>query len=92
MYRLIYVVQSLFKVYYIMILIRVFLSWLPHNPTNSVISFIYEVTELLIGPSRRILRRYLNHYPIGIDFSPLVALIILQLIEWVIIRVLLILM
>lgn len=89
LYRLIYIVQTIFKVYYIMIVIRVVMSWIPHNPMNPVFRFIRETTDLVINPIRRILSRFIGQYPMGIDFSPLIALILIQLLESIIIRILL---
>ena len=80
------VVDAAFKAYFVLIFIRIILSWVRHNPYQPIFRFIYETTE----PYLRLFRRIIP--PIGmIDVSPIVALFALQFIEWMIIRVLLML-
>lgn len=65
-----------FQVYSWLLIIRIILSWVRHNPYQPIIKFIYEVTEPYLGLFRRIVP------PMGmIDFSPIVALFVLQLIR-----------
>jgi len=72
-YRIINVV---FQVYYWLILIRIILSFVRHNPYQPLIKFIYEVTE----PWLRIFRRFIP--PVGmIDFSPIAAFFALELLR-----------
>ncbi|MCC6207944.1 MAG: YggT family protein [Gammaproteobacteria bacterium] len=59
------------------ILIQVILSWFgPGSYNNPLFSILYSLTEPLLGPARRIL-------PVmsGIDFSPLLVLVALQLLK-----------
>ncbi|MDF9408772.1 MAG: YGGT family protein [Pelotomaculum sp. PtaB.Bin013] len=73
-----------FRVYSYLIIIRIFLSWIRHNPYQPVFRFIYEVTD----PYLRFFRKIVP--PFGpLDFSPIVALIALQLLQWLVHRVLL---
>ena len=68
------VINVAFQVYAYLMLFRVLLSWVRHNPANPIIRFIYEVTEPVLGLFRRIIP------PIGmIDISPIVAFIALDL-------------
>lgn len=56
------------------IIIRAFLSWIPHSPNNPVAKIIYDITEPLLKPFRLI--------RIGmIDFSPVFAIIALFLLR-----------
>lgn len=59
-----------------LIIIRVLLSWIPHNPKNVFIAFIYDITELILGPIRRIIPPFG-----GLDFTPIFAIILL---DWLI--------
>ena len=60
---------------WLFILIRVLLSWLPVDPGNPIIRLIYEVTEPVLAPFRRVIPR------IGMfDLSPLAALLVIQFI------------
>ena len=57
------------------VLIRALLSWFYPYPTNPVVAFLFHITEPLLGPIRRVLPR------VGaFDFSPIVVIIILQVI------------
>jgi YggT family protein len=75
LYFLIDFVKIIFEVMYWLVIVRVLLSWIPHDPYNPLIKFIYEVTEIVMGPVRRLLPLQ----AMGIDFSPIVVLILLQL-------------
>ena len=58
------------------ILIRVLLSWIRPNPSNPFVQIIYQITEPIMGPLRRVIP------PLGmIDITPIVALIILQILQ-----------
>ena len=56
----------------IIIIARSVMSWFSPRPTNIVAIYLYKVTEPLLMPLRRILPRTGM-----VDFSPLIALIIL---------------
>ncbi|MCG0276968.1 MAG: YggT family protein [Thermanaeromonas sp.] len=60
-----------------LIVARVFISFIPHNPRHPVISFIYDMTEPILG----FFRRLLPSTPLPLDFSPLVAILVIQLLE-----------
>lgn len=71
------VINNLFTFYYILIILRIFLTWIPtmdwgQQPLKSV----REVTDLYLD----IFRRFIP--PVGgLDFSPIIALIVLNLIQ-----------
>ncbi|NMA02350.1 MAG: YggT family protein [Clostridia bacterium] len=77
-------VEIAFNVMYWLIIIRVLLSWIRHDPYNPIFRFIYESTELVLGP----IRRYLPLVFMGIDFSPIVAIFLLQALESLVFRLL----
>ena len=58
------------------ILIQVILSWVAPGTYNPLIGLVYKIAEPVLAPARRILPSVS-----GIDFSPLVALIVLQLLK-----------
>ena len=68
--------RTLIDLYALIILIRVVLSWLPVDRDQAWARFIVDVTEPLVGPIRRILPPFG-----GLDFSPLVAMLLLQLLR-----------
>ena len=70
---------SLISVYYIVLLARVILSWFPLQPGTamaSIGSIIYQVTEPVMGPVRRIIPT------VGmIDISPIVVFFGLRILQ-----------
>lgn len=69
------VISRLLGLYSFIIFLRVIMSWLIANPYNRLYRFLIEITEPVLSPIRRILPK------IGIDFSPWVALILIQLVN-----------
>lgn len=62
------------------ILIQVILSWLAPGNYNPLIGLVHKIAEPLLAPARRIIP------PIsGIDLSPLAALVVLQLLKFLIV-------
>ena len=63
------------------IIFRAIMSWFSPRPTNILAVILYRVTEPLLAPLRRIIPR------VGMfDFTPLAAIILLQLIWYLIDR------
>jgi YggT family protein len=55
------------------IFIRVLLSWFPIDPRNPLVQLLYDITEPILEPLRRVIPR------LGMfDLSPLVALLLIQ--------------
>ncbi len=64
----------LFQIYFFTILIQVVLSWVSPGGHNPAVTLLYSLNEPILGRARRILP------PIhGFDLSPIVAMIIIQL-------------
>lgn len=58
-----------------LIIIRVFLSYIPHNPSNVILKFIYDSTQPILNAVGRFMPLSLQA---PINFTPLVALLGLQ--------------
>jgi len=56
-----------------LVIIRALLSWVSPDPFNPIVSFINAVTEPILAPFRRII----PSYKIGVDLSPVFALLFL---------------
>jgi uncharacterized protein YggT (Ycf19 family) len=67
----------LFQIYFFTILIQVVLSWVAPSGHNPAISLLYNLNEPLLRRARRILPAI--H---GFDFSPILIMIILQLLTY----------
>ncbi|KGP75701.1 hypothetical protein JT05_08940 [Desulfosporosinus sp. Tol-M] len=75
------VIDKVITILIFAILIRAFLSFLPQIKSNKLILLLYDVTDPLLKPFRR--------FQIGramlIDFSPIIAIIVLSLIQiWIV--------
>ena len=81
--RLMGIINLLFTVYSFAIILRSLLPWLGVDMFHPVMRFLVTITEPLLAPLRRHIR------PVGgLDFTPMVALIILWLVERLLIMVL----
>lgn len=80
--------SGLFQLYNFILIARVVLSWFPGlaaNPTLATVAvMIYRLTEPVLRPIRNVLRPYQGGVPI--DFSPLLALLLLSLVEQLVLR------
>lgn len=56
-----------------LIIIRALLSWVSPDPYNPIVQFIERSTEWILSP----LRQWIPSYKIGIDLSPMIALLLL---------------
>lgn len=76
------VINNIFYFYYLLIILRIFLTWIPTiDWQQQPIKAIREVTDLYLDLFRRIIP------PAGgIDFSPIIALIALQIIQIIVVR------
>lgn len=82
---IIYGINNIFNLYFFLIILRIFLSWIPsiqweNNPWKT----IRAVTDLYLNLFRRIIPPFQ-----GLDFSPIIAIIVLQIIQNIVIHILL---
>jgi len=78
------VVNLFFNILTWLILARVILSWIPTRGKNPLVRMVYEFTEPLLAPFRKIMPRT----GMPIDLSPFLAYLVLQLLRTVIIQML----
>jgi YggT family protein len=75
-------VDLLFNILQFAIIIRSLLSWFNPRPDNPLVVFLNDITEPILSPLRRIVPR------IGmIDITPLVAILLLSVIQQVLYQV-----
>jgi YggT family protein len=81
---LIIFVNLLFQILSWAIIIRVLLSWFPNlNPDNPLVQVLHSVTDPILEPARRIVPR------VGmLDISPIVVLLLLDVVRIVVLRLL----
>jgi YggT family protein len=67
-------------IYSLIIVAAALISWVNPDPYNPIVQFLRRVTDPVLRPIRQVLSRYQT----GIDFSPLVAILIIQFVQRVI--------
>lgn len=69
-------ISILFQLLNLAIIARVFLSWFNVRPDHPVVSFLLQITEPVLAPIRRVVPT------IGmLDISPIIAIILLELLR-----------
>ena len=75
-YGLIELGLQILNLYSWVIIIRALVSWVNPDPYNPIVQILYKLTEPVLRPVRRLVPpRALG----GLDLSPLIAILILQL-------------
>ena len=77
---LIYAINTLSTVLFVLLLARILMSWLPMFHGSRIAELLFVLTEPILGPIRRLIMRS----PLGgpgmmIDFSPIIAFVLLRL-------------
>ena len=67
-----------------LIIIRALISWVNPDPYNPIVQFLYKTTEPLLAPFRRLMPAY----TIGLDISPIFALIFIWFLKLFLVRTL----
>ena len=62
------------------VFIRVILSWVNADPYNFLVQIIYRISEPLLAPFRNLV----PSYRIGLDFSPMIAILALIMLQVII--------
>ena len=78
------IVHSLLTIYIWVIIIAALLSWVRPDPYNPVVQFLTRITE----PAYRLVRRMMPTTFNGIDFTPLIIIIALQVIDVILVTLL----
>ncbi|MEN6439243.1 MAG: YggT family protein [Syntrophobacter sp.] len=72
-----YILDKVIYAYMVIIIIRALLSWVNPDPYNPIVRFLYSVTEPVLYRVRRVIPAYAG----GIDFSPIIVILILLFLE-----------
>ena len=65
-----------FDVLYVLIFLRVIMSWIPSMQNNAIGTFVREVTDPILKPIQKIIPS-----GGGLDLSPIIAFLLLQLVQ-----------
>jgi len=76
------VIDLVLIVYMWIIILRAVISWVNADPYNKIVVFIYRVTE----PALRPVRRILPAQNLGIDFSPVVVILVIIFLRYFLVQ------
>ncbi|MDF2891795.1 MAG: hypothetical protein K0R80_2162 [Clostridia bacterium] len=76
-YLLIRSLSVFFQLVNLLLVIRVVLSWARYNPYNKYITLLFNVTEPVLEPFRKLMSRLNVNFEM-VDLSPLVAMLCIQ--------------
>ena len=82
-YRLTYFLWRLIDAYELLIIVNVFMSWIPRS-YGSTIDQIHNALRGIVDPFLNIFRRVLTTFGgsgMSLDFSPVVAILVLDLVK-----------
>ena len=86
MVSLAYVVMRLFEFYEILVVVWCILSWIPFSP-DGLLGDVATVIDRIVHPSVGVFQRFIP--PVGgLDFSPVIALVVLSFIERLVVGIL----
>ncbi|OGQ58159.1 MAG: hypothetical protein A3I75_05430 [Deltaproteobacteria bacterium RIFCSPLOWO2_02_FULL_50_16] len=80
------ILNLLLNLYTFIVAAAVIVSWVNADPSNPIVQFLGRATEPVFRRARRLIPRFL--WRTGIDFSPLIVLFVLILIETILVNLL----
>jgi YggT family protein len=72
------VIDIVLTLYMWVIIFRALISWVNPDPYNQIVIFLYRVTEPVLRP----IRRKLPMNNIGIDFSPIIVILVIVFLQY----------
>jgi YggT family protein len=67
------IIDIALSIYMWIIIARAVISWVNPDPYNQIVQFLYRVTEPVMAP----VRRWIPMKGMGIDFSPIVIILVI---------------
>ena len=71
------IIHYVLQIYLWLVIGRAIISWVNPDPYNPIVNFLYQVTE----PVLYRIRRYLPFSISGIDFSPVIVILIITFLQ-----------
>jgi len=70
---------------YVWVLVaRALISWVNPDPYNPIVQALYKLTEPVLSPVRRLM----GSYSLGIDFSPMIVILVIYFLQLFLVRTL----
>lgn len=81
---MIQIINNLFQLYFVLIILYCFMSFFPRLDRNS--GFAGAVTSV-VEPYLALFRKFIPPVS-GLDFSPIIAILVLQILQWLVCAIL----
>lgn len=81
-YSLITILDRMIWYVYILIMIRIFLSWIPMD--NNFTDLIYNLTDPILKPFKDFLDKFID---LPIDFSPMLLVLTLEALQKILVKI-----
>jgi YggT family protein len=75
-------VKGIFAILDLFVWARLIISWIPHDPNNDITRIVYKITKPMLKPIRDIIPAS----SLGIDISPFILLVLLNIAESIALR------
>ncbi len=76
------VLEIVLEIYMWVIIIRALISWVNPDPYNPIVQVLTRLTEPVLRP----IRKLVPPYKVGLDFSPLIAVLIIIFLQYAVIK------
>lgn len=70
--------ELVINAYIWIIIARAIISWVNPDPYNSIVRFLYRITEPVLRP----VRNRMPTFAMGLDLSPMIVILILYFLDW----------
>jgi YggT family protein len=76
------IIDIVLTIYWWIIVFRAVVSWVNADPYNKIVIFLYKATEPVLRPVRRIMPLH----NLGIDFSPVIVLLVILFLQYFVVE------
>ena len=76
------VLDIVLEMYMWVIIIRALISWVNPDPYNPIVQVLTRLTEPVLRP----IRKLVPPYKVGIDFSPMIAVLVIIFLQYALIK------
>lgn len=76
------ILDTIITIFWWLIIVRALISWVNPDPYNAIVVFLYRITEPVLAPFRKIM----PSWNIGLDLSPLLAILCLMFIRYFLVQ------
>ena len=76
------VLEIILEIYMWVIIIRALISWVNPDPYNPIVQILTRLTEPVLRP----IRKLVPPHKVGIDLSPLIAILIIVFLQYALIK------